>query len=231
MDKTQVTDELLYKYMPLAGEEILKELEQETDRTYSFSDKFDRKMKKLMRREAHPQRYAALSVAKKAAIVFVGAVSAFMAVTMSVKAYRTKFFETIRRFGNDYAVYNYQSNTADVELLEKLVPTYIPEGYEEVKWKIGDCDVELIYENGEGERIIWRQTTATKTTFIIIDSGYDEKRTVDAGGALLELYCCDTGKILGYCERENYIITCWSDAISAEDVLTIFESMEEVKGK
>ena len=55
MQQIEVTDEWLYQYMPIVDEAIIRELEESTDYEYRFSAKFERKMRRLIWKEAHPQ--------------------------------------------------------------------------------------------------------------------------------------------------------------------------------
>lgn len=96
MRKIIVTDEWLYKYMPIVDEILIKELEESTDYEYQFSSKFERQMKKLIKREAHLWKSMLCRLHKKAAILFGCAVSALYIIAMSVQVYRIKFFETVK---------------------------------------------------------------------------------------------------------------------------------------
>lgn len=58
MQQIEVTDEWLYQYMPIVDEAIIRELEESTDYEYRFSAKFERKMRRLIWKEAHPQASA-----------------------------------------------------------------------------------------------------------------------------------------------------------------------------
>lgn len=53
MEFKNVPDELLYKYMPIVDEAIISELENRVDYSYHFSEKFDRKMGKLIIKEKY----------------------------------------------------------------------------------------------------------------------------------------------------------------------------------
>ena len=51
MERIQVTDEWLYRYMPVAAEALLEDMEKEIDYKYEFTSNFEKKMKRLMRWE------------------------------------------------------------------------------------------------------------------------------------------------------------------------------------
>ena len=54
MEHMEVTDEWLYKYMPVVDRAIIKALESQVDNEYEFSERFERNMKKVIWKEAHP---------------------------------------------------------------------------------------------------------------------------------------------------------------------------------
>ena len=51
MERIQVTDEWLYRSMPVAAEALLEDMEKEIDYKYEFTSNFEKKMKRLMRWE------------------------------------------------------------------------------------------------------------------------------------------------------------------------------------
>ena len=105
MGQVNATDEWLYKYMPVVDEAIIRELEDNTDYGYQFTDKFERRMRKLIRREAHPWIGILYGLLKKAAVLFVCAASALFVITMSVEAYRVRFVKTVKSVMEDRILY------------------------------------------------------------------------------------------------------------------------------
>ena len=69
MKRIEVTDEWLYKYMPIVDETIIRELEDGTDYGYQFSAKFERRMKSILWKEEHPWISAAYRQLKRAAVL------------------------------------------------------------------------------------------------------------------------------------------------------------------
>lgn len=51
MGQIDVTDAWLYKYMPIVDEAIINEIEKNVDYDYAFSDEFNRKMERTIRKE------------------------------------------------------------------------------------------------------------------------------------------------------------------------------------
>ena len=87
MKQDQITDEWLYKYMPIVDAAIIQELENNTDYKYDFSNKFERRMKKQIKREARSWVIAFVRQSKKAAIFILCSFSLLFLLSISVQAY------------------------------------------------------------------------------------------------------------------------------------------------
>ena len=48
MEHIKVTDEWLYKYMPIVDEAIIESLEKQVNYEYKFSKKFEKKMQRVI---------------------------------------------------------------------------------------------------------------------------------------------------------------------------------------
>ena len=92
MRSMEITDEWLYQHMPVVDNAMITALENQVDREYVFSKRFEQKMQKVIRREAHPVLTGAQQLLKRMAIFFTGIVCAGLVLTLSVDAYRDKFF-------------------------------------------------------------------------------------------------------------------------------------------
>lgn len=67
---------------------------------------------------------------KKAAVLLICVISFLAILSMSVKAYRVKFFETIKTIWEDSVLYSYFTNQ-NQQTFQCYEPSYIPEGYQE----------------------------------------------------------------------------------------------------
>ena len=105
----EITDEWLYQHMPVVDNAMITALENQVDREYVFSKRFEQKMQKVIRREAHPVLTGAQQLLKRMAIFFTGIVCAGLVLTLSVDAYRDKFFMTLKTLREDATQYNYSS--------------------------------------------------------------------------------------------------------------------------
>lgn len=107
MRSMEVTDEWLYQHMPVVDNAMITALENQVDREYVFSKRFEQKMQKVIRREAHPVLTGAQQLLKRIAIFFTGIVCGGLVLTLSVDAYRDKFFMTLKTLREDATQYNY----------------------------------------------------------------------------------------------------------------------------
>lgn len=224
MEKISVTDEWLYKYMPIVDEAIIRELEDNTDYEYQFTDKFERRMKKLIRREAHPWIGVFYRLLKKAAVLFACVAGALFVVTMSVKAYRTRFFETVRSIMEDRILYSYFVDK-DQGTLQCKEPGYVPEGYQETERIISEHLFSVTYTDEDGNMIIWDQFLVQDGQKIIADTEYDRQitREINGSNAVISLYLEGDGFV--YYEHGECVYILTFDKLDIDDICVMLQSM------
>jgi len=111
MDKYIINDDFLYKYMKGAENIILESLPKEEELSYKFSKRFKRKMNKLIRRENRtPFMKSFINHSKKVAVIFLIFVTIAFATTMSVEAYRVKFFEVVIEVWEEFTSMIFKNN-------------------------------------------------------------------------------------------------------------------------
>lgn len=221
MEKIRASDEWLYRYMPIVDEALIKELENNTDYAYPFTNRFERRMKKLMRREAHPWLGAFCRLSKKAAILFVCLLSALLVITMSVQAYRVRFFETVELILKDSVLYSYFAgqNQGSFQCYE---PVCIPEGYQETERISVEHWFSVTYANEEGKLITWEQMLVQDGTALVADGEYDEQITKEVSGKQVKISLYTDGYVMAYCEHGKYVYVLTADDLSIDEVCRMF---------
>lgn len=206
MKRIQVTDEWLYQYMPVVDEAIIRELESQVDESYEFSDKFRKRMRKLCRREKYMGGLQQLQKAgKRVAVIVLIIAASLMTITMSVEAYRVRFFESVKELLGDMFRYSYQSDeTAE---FEKKTPSYVPEGYELVSNDGNENITFLVYQNETGAQMIFIQQYVTDGMERYCDSEYDWVERYTIAGSPLEIYRYDSGLASAYFEYGESVYT------------------------
>lgn len=224
MKQMEVTDELLYQYMPIADEMDLDALEAEiADEEIVLSKKFERRMKRLMWKEEHKWVAGFGKFMARVAVVMLCVLGVSLAVTMSVDAYRSKFFQTVQEIWEDSVVHTYDVGEEGQEFVPHE-PSYIPEGYAEVYRVETDeaLNVEYQYHNSY---LCWDQYKIKDGTWNIMDIEYKEQiiREINDGYVIFNLYENDI--VRAYYEKEQYVYVISSEAISLEEICRMFESI------
>jgi hypothetical protein len=223
MEHVKVTDEWLYKYMPVVDTAIIQELEKQVNIEYQFSRKFKRKMKRLIRREAHPQIEVAQNIMKRVAVFFIGVMGVLLITTMSVEAYREKFFETMKTFYSDSVLYHFFSDEEEVSF-QNREPNYIPDGYDERERIESVISLIIFYENNLGEQIVWEQKFVVDGGNMVLDSEYDSMETREIDGSTAFVYSYSDGYVMAYYEHEQYVYYITADRLESEELFHIISS-------
>lgn len=226
MEKISVTDEWLYRYMPIVDEAMIRELENGTDYEYLFTDGFERRMKKLMRREAHPWIDTFCRLSKKAAILLVCVLSSLFVITMSVQAYRVSFFETVKLILEDSILFSYftSQNQSSIQCHE---PVCIPEGYQETERSSLEYFFSVTYANEDGKIITWDQMLVQDGEKLVADSEYDEQIMKEVSGKMVMISLYTDGFVMAYCEHGKYIYVLTADELRVDEICRMFDGIAD----
>lgn len=176
-----ITDEMLYQSAPAAEQILLDSLPEGAGLpVHHFSKRFERRMKKLIRRQRHtPAHNQAVLAAKRAAIVALISTAAIFSSLMTVEAYREKAVEIITQVFREFTDYYFVSSSAD-DTLPAVTFGYVPEGMEQTTRKIDGARSHFIYEASDGSYFELRQQLVT------VDSNYEKR--VDTEDAEIERF-------------------------------------------
>ncbi len=225
MKQMEVTDELLYQYMPIADEMDLDALEAEiADEEIVLSKKFERRMKRLMWKEEHKWVAGFGKFMARVAVVLLCVLGVSLAVTMSVDAYRSKFFQTVQEIWEDSVVHTYDVGEEGQEFVPHE-PSYIPEGYEEVERYQTLDSLYIKYQNVNNEYIYWDQYLATVGRSNIINFEYEEVETKKLDEGIIYIYYFEDGSKGVVFETEQYIYMLVSDSLTDDCTFKMIESI------
>ena len=225
MKQMEVTDELLYQYMPIADEMDLDALEAEiADEEIVFSKKFERKMKRLMWKEEHKWVVGFGKFMARVAVVLLCVLGVSFAVTMSVDAYRSKFFQTVQEIWENSVVHTYDVGGETYEFVPHE-PNYIPEGYEEIRRIENEHCLSIEYVNEYNNYIYMEQKDISQYTWNKLDVEYDTHVSKKIEGGVVNIYCYNDGFVHAYFETEHYIYILTSDMLEIDEVCEICNSI------
>lgn len=224
MRDIEITDEWLYKYMPIVDEAIIRSLEKNMDDACEFSDHFEIGMEQVIQREAKPWFAVFNGIRKRASIIVIGMVSALLLATISVNANWYKVFETFtEEVSGGWNEYKY-TLTKDTEERKVRELQNVPEGYDEIERTLDDGGFSVIYENSLGELIVWDQYYITTRTALTLglDSEYDDMVVTQINGADLFVYIYSYGKT-AYYEYGNSVYVALFDNMELEEIYKMFQ--------
>lgn len=227
MKKIEVTDELLYKYMPIADDTELDALEAELENEEIIvSKKFEKKMKRMIWKEKYRWVAGFAKFVAKAAVVCLCILGLGLAVTMSVDAYRSKFFQTVQELlGDDSALHTYDIG----ENRDNFVPhepTYIPEGFEEIGRYEAENVLSIEYMNNEGGYLCWDQTYVEQGLWNTLDTNYEKQVNQKLKDGILTISYYKDNYISAYYEEGEYVYIVTSINLSDEEIINIFKHFD-----
>ncbi|MGM9889867.1 MAG: DUF4367 domain-containing protein [Floccifex porci] len=191
-------------------EEMLREAAKEADSvlmemvdfceayTHQFSDEFDKKMKKVIRRANHPGFYRFQKMAVCFLLILLAGSGAVLTFNSSA---RGAVIGWVKEQYEGFLQYYYpgegEKNHTNYE------PQWIPEGYQEVNRYERDSSFVIVYSNSENQFIYLSCTEGSESTDYFIELEKMQKKTVMVGKNPADLYISENG------EMANEIV--WSD--------------------
>ena len=162
-------DELLDRYAPEAGELWLSALPEPAPE-HEFSQKFRRKVEKLLRRQRRsPAVNAALRYGRRAAAFALVFLTLSFSCLMTVDAaFRERVIHAVVQVFPDFTEFVYTSDSSTVEEPGNLVFTYLPEGMEEQAREQDELGFYVYMENLEGEFIELDQSLVENGTEMLL---------------------------------------------------------------
>lgn len=167
MDK--VIDDLLYENSKKAEDIMLEQLPLDENLNHTFSEKFKKKMDKLIKKEKrNPFVKKVILYSKKVAIVFLVVCIGCFTVTMSVDALRDKFFKKIIEIYEDFTSIHLSKNDDTINnSCTFSEPQYIPDGFkikERINKNNGLC---IVYQNSNTDKIRFQFNLVDENSIII----------------------------------------------------------------
>ena len=162
-------DGLLDRYAPEAGELWLSALPEPAPE-HEFSQKFRRKVEKLLRRQRRsPAVNAALRYGRRAAAFALVFLTLSFSCLMTVNAaFRERVIQAVVQVFPDFTEFVYTSDSSTVEEPGNLVFTYLPEGMEEQAREQDELGFYVYMENLEGEFIELDQSLVENGTEMLL---------------------------------------------------------------
>lgn len=127
----------------------------ENEIDFIFSQKFEKRMAKLINSQKKPYYKLIDTTFKRVAIIFILILTMFT-TAFSVKAIRLPILEFVKQIYETFIHYSVDGKTED-KITEEYSLTYVPEGFNQTNIIKNDSSITTIYENMSGEVIEFLQ--------------------------------------------------------------------------
>ncbi len=142
-----ISEEALRQAAAEASDCLVRSLDEAGIPVHNFSARFERKMRRLIRRTRHPAAYRALIRVACAFLAFLLGSGVFLAVNPEARA---AFFGWVRTQYERLFVYDV-ANTGEQTELPEYTLGWLPEGYEEVGRYIYPEYIWILYSDNNNE--------------------------------------------------------------------------------
>lgn len=175
-----IDDDFLYSHMKDAENLMMTAIPDEIELNHQFSKRFLRKMKTLLKYERRtPIMRSTVHHAKTAAAVFLIFLSIAFTTTMSVDAYRIRFFEFVTTVWDELtSIVIGSSENADHDTLSPIAPTYVPIGFEIIDQQSDQYENTIRYLHEDGVEILYSQQLTTQSEFILDTEGVEPNSVI-----------------------------------------------------
>ena len=232
MEQMKLTEDMLRSAFQSLSDEMIVEWEKGAEIQHEFSQRFERRMKKLIRKVKNQEVIAELhSYAKPLTMIAAAALFVciiFFADSMTARANPMLLFEKMEVILEDSEMYIYDEDL-DSHYFYPYEPIYIPKGYKEVRRTMTDSSLHIDYENEQGEYISWSQKLIISGSVIGINTECEEKIELEYAGEHINIYVLENGYKSLYYESSNSVFMMRCDAISVEEMYEMVKSMERVE--
>lgn len=180
-----ISDERLREAARQAEKNLLASLPEPEDCEATFSPKFKRKMRMLVRRTDHPIRYWVQKAV--ACILLVILFGGGCVLALSAEA-RAAFVGWVREVYETWFVYKYEGENQELPKDTVFQITWLPEGFVEVTHSASEDQVCAFYQDGNSNSITFIYIRNMESANLYIEEGEVEVQTVQIGNLYADLY-------------------------------------------
>lgn len=169
---------------------------------YIFSERFNKRMQKLIKSQKKLYWNFVNTAAKRAAVIFVAIITIFT-VAFSVKAIREPILKFIEQVYETFTYYSYEGDTTET-ITKEYVITQLPEGFEQTNKIKNDDIIFTEYTNQIGDIVEFKQMTTEYSIGYFVDNENGDMQTKMVNGIEVEFKEWNDVKIAIW-TKEGYV--------------------------
>jgi len=221
-----ITEEMLRIAAAEADQAIRDSLPHPADCDHQFSPRFERKMKRVIRRGHYPVAYKYL----RRAACFLVAVTLVGASWLTVDAEaRGAFFAWVRQQYENFVEYRFEGPAPNDKMATSFAPTWLPEGYEKTKTQSAEGISFKTYCNCAGQVIHFMYSPGADATSLFVVSDQMTMEKVSVGTQEADFYRDadpQNANVLVWHSESGDILFCISASLPRDEMVKIAESIE-----
>lgn len=191
-------------FREVISSEFLHIPKNEDEIDFEFSERFNKRMTKLINSQKKAYYKLINTAAKRVAIIFVLILTMFTAA-FSVKAIREPIIKFVKQIYETFIHYSVEGETVD-KITEEYSLTYVPEGFNKTNVLRDDNFVITTYENATDEIIMFSQMTTSSYSGHLVDNETGNVYSESIDGIKVELKEWNDNKIAIWIEH-GYVFT------------------------
>lgn len=224
-----ITDEMLAKAAAEVNDAMLRSLPDECECNHQFSQWFERKMKRVIRRAKHPVMYRAVHRAACFLMIVVLSFATLLAVSPTVRAV---VFDWIREQYESFVSYYFDKDTSASDVPSKYCISGLPDDYSEIYWSDEGGNVLGVYADSNGNLLYFSySTTPENANFNIFKEGYMLKQ-VSVSGNSADLYISKdptNSNCIIWCNQNRNVIFYINAMLGERALLELADSVVPLK--
>ena len=207
-------------------EESMSAIPTENEIDHVFSDRFEKNMMSVIKKNNHPQLKRVLHMAASFALVILLTGSSVMALSPTARAAVLGWL-----FGQDGTTFSYTSmgEESDSDVYYKYELPQIPEGYFLWQEIVDESQSIMLYaeeETGHLLKVTGSPNDGTGAMFLLTTT--DEKSTVQIGDITADFYLSDSEDIssgLAWVDPDTDYLICLDGFFSKEELIEMAQSL------
>ena len=223
-----ITEEMLRIAAAEADQAIRDSLPHPADCDHQFSPRFERKMKRVIRRGRHPVAYKFLH--RAACLLVVVTLVGASWLTVDAEA-RGAFFAWVRQQYENFVEYRFAGLAPDEEMTTNFAPTWLPEGYEETKAQSASGTSTKTSSNSDGQAIHFMYSAGADATSLFVVSESMTTVKVIVGTQEADFYQDadpENANVLVWHSESGEVLFCISAPLPRDEMVRIAESIAVV---
>ena len=197
-----------------------------TEFTHKFSERFEKKIRKLYHRANHPHVYRVLRRVASIALAVLVATGTFLAVNTEARA---AFIGWVKEFYETLFVYRFVDDEEEISGSKSYCLTWLPDGYSKLMSTDTGETISVVYADQQGRYLKFHYISEPDETIWYFDVSKTTKEESTVHEYRADLFVANDDESASAIMWTDFNDTayCISGYLSTEELLKVAESVKE----